>query len=72
MSEETNEPVELTNEEAQERIQNMFIALDKIYNLHAPHTEQEPWICKHCSDCNGDVPFPCETQKIVLESLGLV
>lgn len=72
MSQETpkEDPV-LTDAEAQERIQNMFIALDKIYNLHGPNMEQEPWTCKHCSNCDGDVEFPCPTEKIVLESLGL-
>lgn len=70
MTEETPE-VQLTDAEAQERIQNMFIALDKIYNLHGPNMEQEPWVCKHCSNCDGDVEFPCPTEKIVLESLGL-
>lgn len=71
MSEKTEPTVELSNEEAQERIQNMFIALDKVYNLHAPKTDVEPWVCSHCSNCDGDIAFPCPTQLIVLESLGL-
>jgi|694.fasta_scaffold30476_2 hypothetical protein len=72
MSEETTqEPADLTDTEAQERIQNMFIALDKIYNLHAPDQTTEPWTCKHCTNCDGPVEFPCPTEKLVLESLGL-
>lgn len=67
-----NEPqVELTDEEAQERIRQMFIALDAVYQLHAPNTEVMPWICSHCSNCDGEVEFPCETEAIILRALGL-
>jgi hypothetical protein len=71
MSEETNE-VQLTDEEAQDRIKSMFIALDQIYSLHGPNQEAEPWICSHCSDCNGDVEWPCATEKIILEALAVI
>jgi hypothetical protein len=71
MSEETNN-VELTDEEAQDRIKSMFIALDQIYSLHGPDQESDPWICKHCSNCDGDVAWPCETEKIILEALTVI
>jgi hypothetical protein len=71
MSEETNN-VELTDEEAQERIKNMFIALDQIYALHGPNQAAEPWVCAHCSNCDGDVVWPCETEKIILEALTVI
>ena len=71
MSEEANE-VQLTDEEAQERIKSMFIALDQIYSLHGPDQESDPWICKHCSNCDGDVVWPCETEKIILEALTVI
>jgi hypothetical protein len=70
MSEETNE-VQLTDEEAQERIRNMFLALDAIYKLHGPNQQVDPWICQTCSNCDGDVAWPCETEKIILDSLGV-
>ena len=71
MSEETNE-VELTDEEAQDRIKSMFIALDQIYALHGPDQESDPRICKHCSNCDSDVVWPCETEKIILEALAVI
>jgi hypothetical protein len=71
MSEETNE-VQLTDEEAQERIKSMFIALDAIYKLHRPDQEKEVWICQHCSNCDGDVEWPCPTEKIILEALAVI
>jgi len=71
MSEEANE-IQLTDEEAQERIKSMFLALDAIYKLHEPNQESDPWICKHCSNCDGDVVWPCETEKIILEALTVI
>lgn len=71
MSEETNE-LQLTDEEAQERIKSMFIALDKIYALHSPDQDAETWTCQHCSSCDGDVAWPCETEKIILEALSVI
>jgi len=71
MPEETNE-VQLTDKEAQDRIKSMFIALDQIYSLHGPNQESDPWICSHCSDCNGDVEWPCQTEKIILEALAVI
>lgn len=62
---------ELSDEEAQQRIASMVMALDEIYQLHAPNTETMPWICSHCSNCNGDIEFPCETEAIILKALGL-
>jgi hypothetical protein len=71
MAEETNE-IQLTDEEAQERIKSMFIALDAIYKLHGPNQEKEVWICQHCSNCDGDVEWPCPTEKIILEALAVI
>jgi hypothetical protein len=71
MSEETNE-VQLTDEEAQARIKSMFIALDAIYALHGPDLDSDPWVCKTCSNCDGDVSWPCETEKIILNALGVI
>jgi hypothetical protein len=71
MSEETNK-VELTDEEAQERIKSMFMALDEIYKLHGPNQESEVWTCQHCSNCDGDVEWPCQTEKIILEALAVI
>jgi hypothetical protein len=71
MAEETNE-IQLTDEEAQERIKSMFIALDAIYKLHGPNQEKEVWICQHCSNCDGDVEWPCPTEKIILEALEVI
>jgi mannose-6-phosphate isomerase-like protein (cupin superfamily) len=66
MTDETNN-VELTDEEAQERIANMFIALDSIYNLHKPNQAEEVWTC---TECNG-AEWPCNTEKIILETLNV-
>lgn len=70
MSDETNETA-LTDDEARERIKSMFIALDAIYALHAPNQEANPWVCNHCSSCDGDVAWPCETEKIILDALAV-
>jgi hypothetical protein len=66
MTEETNGP-DITDEQAQERIANMFIALDTIYNLHAPNQAEEVWTCDECSGAQ----WPCNTEKIILETLGV-
>jgi len=66
MSEETNAQ-ELTDEQAQERIANMFVALDTIYKLHAPNQAEEVWTCDECSGAQ----WPCSTEKIILETLGV-
>jgi hypothetical protein len=63
---------QLTDEEAQQRIASMMLALDAIYQLHAPNTDNEPWTCSHCSSCDGDVEFPCQTETIILRALGIV
>ena len=65
MTEETTP--EITDEEAQERINNMFIALDSVYNLHAPNQAEEVWTR---DECNG-AQWPCNTEKIILETLGV-
>ena len=57
---------EMSEEEAQRRIANAFEALDQVYQLHAPDQSKEEWWCNHC-----DVEWPCETEKIILESLEL-
>ena len=68
MSEETtNEEPQITDEQAQEQIANMFIALDAVYNLHSPNQASDVWTC---DECNG-VEWPCKTEKIILESLKL-
>lgn len=68
MTEETNnEDIQITDEEAQERIANMFNALDAIYNLHAPNQTEEVWTCDECDGAE----WPCKTEKLVLESLGI-
>jgi len=65
MSEEQFEPI--SEEEAQRRIQAAFLTLDAIYNLHGPKdTQEEVWECRHC-----DVPWPCETEEMILMGLGL-
>lgn len=61
----------LTDEQAQERIRNMFIALDDIYTLHKPNTTEEQWVCEHCTNCDGEVNWPCPTAKIILDTLGV-
>lgn len=66
MTDETNN-AELTDEEAQERIANMFIALDSIYNLHKPNQAEEVWTCTECNDAE----WPCNTEKIILETLNV-
>ena len=66
MSDETTQP-ELTDEEATQRIANMFEVLDKIYMLHAPNQTEEIWTCDAC----GGVQWPCVTEAIILEGLGV-
>lgn len=62
---ETEEFVPMTEEQAQERIAKAFLALDDIYNLHAPADQTvEAWECKHCN-----VQWPCETERIILDAL---
>ncbi len=68
MTEQT--PV-ITDEEAQERIKNMFTALDAVFQLHAINQEEEPWTCVECSSCEGNIEYPCPTVQIILKSLGL-
>lgn len=64
---ETEQFEPISEEEAQRRIQAAFLTLDAVYNLHAPKdTEAEAWECGHC-----EVEWPCETERIVLEGLGL-
>jgi hypothetical protein len=64
---ETEDFVPITEEEAQARIQSAFLTLDAIYNLHGPADQDaEVWQCGHC-----DVQWPCETEKLILDGLGL-
>lgn len=64
---ETEQFEPISEEEAQRRIQAAFLTLDAVYNLHAPKdTEAEAWECGHC-----EIAWPCETERIVLEGLGL-
>lgn len=59
--------VPMTEEEAQERIQAAFATLDAIYLLHAPKSQLvDLWECKTC-----DVQWPCETERLILDGLGL-
>jgi hypothetical protein len=66
MNEETNAQ-DITDEQAQERIANMFVALNAVYNLHAPNQAEEVWTCDECSGAQ----WPCNTEKIILETLGV-
>ncbi len=66
MGNETND-VQLTDEEAQTRIAAAFLALNDIYELHAPNQAEATWTC---DECNG-AEWPCKTEKIILEALGL-
>lgn len=64
---ETEEFVPMSEAEAQQRIANAFATLDAIYLLHAPADDKaEVWQCKHC-----DVQWPCETETLILDGLGL-
>lgn len=59
--------VPMTEEEAQQRIANAFATLDAIYLLHAPKNQDvDVWECKSC-----DAQWPCETEKLILDGLGL-
>ena len=68
MSEE--QPI-ISDEEAQTRIKNMFIAIDEVFQLHGINQEETPWTCTECSSCQGDIEYPCPTVQIILKSLGL-
>lgn len=61
----------ITDEEAQRRIKNMFIAIDEVFQLHAINQEEEPWTCTECSNCDGNIEYPCPTVQIILKSLDL-
>lgn len=64
---ETEEFVPIDEQEARQRIANAFTTLDAIYLLHAPKDqESEAWECKTC-----DVIWPCETERLILDGLGL-
>lgn len=64
---ETEEFAPISEEEAQKRIEAAFATLDAIYLLHAPKDQNaENWECGHC-----DVAWPCETERIILDGLGL-
>lgn len=66
MSNETEQP--MSEEEAQKRIASAFATLDSVYLLHAPVDQnEEAWRCGHC-----DVQWPCATEAIILEGLGLI
>ena len=67
----TEQPPAITDAEAQERIRNMFIAVDGVFQLHAINQEEEPWTCTECSSCDGNIEYPCQTVQIILKSLGL-
>lgn len=70
---ETEAITPLSDEEAQQKIKNMFLALDSLYQLHAPqHDEEDNWTCTHCSSCDGDVSYPCQSAAIILVSLGVL
>ena len=63
---ETEQP--MSEQEAQKRIAAAFATLDNVYKLHAPvDQEAEVWRCGHC-----DVVWPCTTEAIILEGLGLI
>jgi hypothetical protein len=66
MSNETEQPA--TTEEVQQRVAAAFATLDRIYLLHAPaDAEAEAWECGHCN-----VQWPCMTEALILEGLGLI
>lgn len=66
MSNETEQP--MSEQEAQQRIAAAFATLDRVYLLHAPADDKaEIWQCGHC-----DVQWPCATEAIILEGLGLI
>ena len=66
MSNETEQP--MSEQEAQERIASAFATLDRIYLLHAPADDKaEVWECGYCK-----VQWPCDTEAIILEGLGLI
>ena len=63
---ETEQP--MSEQEAQKRIAAAFATLDNVYMLHAPVDQKvEVWRCGHC-----DVVWPCATEAIILEGLGLI
>ncbi len=59
---------QMTEQEAQEKIASAFRTLDLVYLLHSPKDQnEEPWTCSHCN-----VAWPCATEAIILEGLGLI
>lgn len=59
---------QMTEQEAQQKIASAFKTLDLVYLLHSPKDQnEEVWTCSHCS-----VTWPCETEAIILEGLGLI
>lgn len=67
----TEQPPVITDEEAQNRIRNMFTAIDEVFQLHGINQTEEPWTCTECSNCDGNIEYPCPTVQIILKSLGL-
>lgn len=59
--------VKLSDEEAQARIAAAFLALNDIYELHAPNQTEAAWTC---DECNG-AEWPCKTEQVILTALGL-
>lgn len=58
---------QMTEQEAQEKIASAFRTIDLVYLLHAPEDQEaETWVCGHCK-----VNWPCETEMIILDGLGL-
>ena len=65
---ETEQFEPMTEEEAKARIAAAFQTLDTIYLLHAPKDQTvEIWECSHCN-----VAWPCETEEIILQGLGVI
>lgn len=59
---------QMTEQEAQEKIASAFRTLDLVYLLHSPKDQKEEiWVCGHC-----EVNWPCATEAIILEGLGLI
>jgi hypothetical protein len=59
---------QMSEQEAQEKIASAFRTLDLIYLLHAPEDQTvDAWVCKNCK-----VAWPCETEALILEGLGLI
>jgi hypothetical protein len=67
----TEQTPAITDAEAQDRIRNMFVAIDEVFQLHGINQEEEPWTCIECSSCDGNIEYPCQTVQIILKSLGL-